>query len=112
MSDADVETVATLLADECARRILVETRAEPRSAADLCERTGASDPTVYRRLSELEAAGLVEVSVRPVPDGRNYKTYTARLDGVDISLVADGFDVEVRRREPMVDRFTRFVEEM
>ncbi|MFC4405590.1 winged helix-turn-helix domain-containing protein [Haloarchaeobius iranensis] len=108
----DIDTLADLLADECARQILVETRGEALPAAALSERTGASEPTVYRRLERLQAADLVAEEVQVVTDGKNYSVYRARLDGVELDLTDDGFEVEIARRERMADRFTRLVEEM
>lgn len=113
MSDApDAAEVGELLADDCSRRILVETKGEPRSAAELSERTGVSEPTVYRRLERLREHDLVSEEVQPVTDGKNYSVYRARLDGVSVDLQTDGFSVTVTRRERMADRFTRLVEEM
>jgi predicted transcriptional regulator len=108
----DTETIAELLADDCARTILVETKDEACSAAELSDLAGVSEPTVYRRLERLREHDLVVEEIRPVTDGKNYKTYQARLDGVDIDLDPDGFTAEIRRRERMADRFTRLVGEM
>ena len=108
----DAATLAALLADDCARAILVETKAEPCSAAQLSDRTGVSEPTVYRRLERLREHDLVAEEIRPVPDGKNYRVYRARLDGVELDLTEDGFTVTLSRRDRMADRFTRLVEEM
>lgn len=108
----DAGEVADLLADDCARRILIETKGEARSAAELSDRTGVSEPTVYRRLERLREHDLVSEELRPVPDGKNYRVYRAELDGIEFDLDADGFTVAVARSERMADRFTRFVEEM
>ena len=108
----DTETIATLLADDCARTILVATKDEPRSAAELSERAAVSEPTVYRRLERLREHDLVVERIEPVTDGKNYKTYQARLNGVDIDLAPEGFTAEIRRREQMADRFTRLVSQM
>lgn len=108
----DTETIGELLADDCARTILVETKDEPCSAAQLSERAEVSEPTVYRRLERLREHDLVDEEIEPVTDGKNYKTYRARLDGIDIDLDPDGFTTDIRRREGMADRFTRIVNEM
>ena len=108
----DVATLTDLLADDTARQILVETKAEPRSAAALGERIGVSEPTVYRRLERLREADLVAEEVQVVTDGKNYSVYRAQLDGVELDLTGDGFEVTVSRRERMADRFTRLVEDM
>lgn len=108
----DAAELGDLLADDCARRILVEASEEARSAAELSDRVGASEPTVYRRLERLQAHDLVTEEVRPVTDGKNYSVYRTRLEAVRFHLDPDGFSVTVTRRDRMADRFTRLVEEM
>ncbi len=106
----DPESLADLLGDECARTILVEAKKEPRSAAELSDRAGVSEPTVYRRLERLREYDLVTEDIQPVTDGKNYKLYRTELDGIELDLSEDGFEITVSRRERMADRFTQFVE--
>ena len=106
----DPEALADLLGDECARTILVEAKKEPRSAAELSDCAGVSEPTVYRRLERLREYDLVTEDIQPVTDGKNYKLYRTELDGIELDLSEDGFEIRVSRRERMVDRFTQFVE--
>ena len=106
----DPEALADLLGDECARTILVEAKKEPRSAAELSDCAGVSEPTVYRRLERLRKYDLVTEDIQPVTDGKNYKLYRTELDGIELDLSEDGFEVTVSRRERMADRFRRFVE--
>ncbi|MFB6250361.1 MAG: ArsR/SmtB family transcription factor [Halobellus sp.] len=111
MSDVrDPEALADLLGDDCARTILVEAKKEPRSAAELSDRAGVSEPTVYRRLERLRQYDLVTEDIKPVPDGKNYKLYRTQLEGIELDLSDDGFEITVSRGERMADRFTRFVE--
>jgi predicted ArsR family transcriptional regulator len=106
----DPEALADLLGDECARTILVEAKKEPRSAAELSDRAGVSEPTVYRRLERLREYDLVSADIQPVTDGKNYELYRTELDGIELDLSEDGFEITVSRRERMADRFTQFVE--
>jgi len=106
----DPEALADLLGDECARTILVEAKKEPRSAAELSDCAGVSEPTVYRRLERLREYDLVTEDIQPVTGGKNYKLYRTELDGIELDLNEDGFEITVSRRERMVDRFTQFVE--
>jgi predicted ArsR family transcriptional regulator len=106
----DPEALADLLGDECARTILVETRKGPRSAAELSDSAGVSEPTVYRRLERLREYDLVTEDIQPVTDGKNYKRYRTELDGIELELTEEGFEIAVSRRSRMADRFTRFVE--
>ena len=106
----DPEALADLLGDECARTILIEAKKEPRSAAELSDCAGVSEPTVYRRLEQLREYDLVTEDIQPVTDGKNYKLYRTKLDGIELDLSEDGFDITVSRRERMADRFTQFIE--
>jgi predicted transcriptional regulator len=106
----DPEALVDLLGDECARTILVEAKKKPRSAAELSDCAGVSEPTVYRRLERLREYDLVTEDIQPVTDGKNYKLYRTELDGIELDLSEDGFDITVSRRDRMVDRFTQFVE--
>lgn len=106
----DPDALAELLGDECVRAILVEAKREPCSAAELSDRVGVSEATVYRRLDRLQEYDLVTEDIEPVPGGKDYRRYRTRLDGIELDLDEDGFEVTVSRRESMADRFTRFVE--
>lgn len=108
----DVAAVAELLADDCARTILIETAAEPMSADQLSEACDVSPQTVYRRLDELEAHDLVDRKVRPDAEGHHYGMYTATLDRLVVDLTPDGIELRLTRRDRMTDRFTRVIEEM
>jgi predicted transcriptional regulator len=106
----DPEALADLLGDECARTILVEAKKEPRSAAELSDCAGVSEPTVYRRLERLREYDLLTEDIQPVTDGKNYKLYRTELDGIELDLSENGFEITISRRERMTDRFTQFVE--
>ena len=82
------------------------------SAAELSTRTDVSEPTVYRRLERLGEHDLITEEIQPVTDGKNFKRYRATLDRLELDLTEDGFEVTVSRRERMVDRFTRFVDDI
>jgi predicted transcriptional regulator len=106
----DPEALADLLGDECARTILVEIKKEPCSAAELSDSAGVSEPTVYRRLERLRKYDLVTEDIQPVTDGKNYRLYRTDLDGIELKLTEDGFEITVTHRSRMADRFTQFVE--
>ena len=111
MSDGtDTAALTDLLADDCARYILIETKNDPCSASELSTRLDASEPTIYRRLERLQRHDLVSEEIQPVTDGKNYKVYQAQLHSVTLELTDEGFETTVSRRARMADRFTRFVE--
>lgn len=109
---SEVDAVAAILEDETARRILLETRTQPMSADALSERCGVSESTVYRRIEDLRDLDLLVERTHPDEAGHHYNVYAATLDRIVIDVTDDGFDVEVSRREGMVERFTRLVEEI
>jgi predicted ArsR family transcriptional regulator len=109
----DAREVYSLLDDEYARRILIETYEETRSASALCDACDASEATVYRRLERLQQQDLVESVQEVDPDKGPQEVYAARLDHVSIDLTAAGFEVDVEYvDETAADRLTRLYEEL
>lgn len=103
----DLGQVAELLANPCAREILVRTAREPLSADELAERCDASRTTVYRQLERLEAAELVVGTVQFDPGGHHFDRYQASLDRVTVDLTTEGLHVIVDRTEPANDAVDR-----
>ncbi len=110
--ECDVEEVAAVLEDECARTILASTSERPMSVEDLHERCDASKPTIYRRIEDLRDCDMLAARTRPDEGGHHYEVYSARLDRVTVELADGEFDLHVERTEDMSDRFTRLIEEM
>lgn len=109
----DAREVYSLLDDEYARRILIETYEETRSARALCDACDASEATVYRRLERLQQQDLVESVQEIDPDEGPHEVYAARLDHVSIDLTATGFKIDVKYvDETAADRLTRLYEEL
>ena len=110
--DAETEELLTLLEDEYARTIIVETYREAQSADALSTACDADPSTVYRRIDRLQERGLLRDQQRLDPDGHHYKVYVARLEHVGIDVTEDGFDVTVEyTEEDAADTFTRLYEE-
>lgn len=110
--DEDAPELFALLDDEYARTILVATSDEPMAADALAERCDASEPTIYRRIDRLESFDLIASEQQYDPDGHHYKTYTARLERVEIDLEDGDLTVDVDVAEDAADRFTRLYEEL
>ncbi|GAA0523780.1 Helix-turn-helix domain-containing protein [Halorubrum aquaticum] len=112
-SAADTRKVYSLLDDEYARQILIETYEETRSASALCDVCDASEATVYRRLERLQQQDLVESVQEIDPDEGPHEVYAARLDHVSIDLTAAGFEIDIEYvDETAADRLTRLYEEL
>jgi predicted transcriptional regulator len=108
-----LEDIAALLEDDCARTILAATSTRPMTVKELTERCDASGPTIYRRIEALQEQDLIESRTKPDPDGGHHEqVYAATLSQVTVTLREGSFEVQVDRREPLADRFTRLVEEM
>lgn len=97
--DPDLATVASLIDNEHARRILTATSVDPMSATELTERCDASLPTVYRVLDRLQAVDLVEEGTRLRDDGHHDTVYLATLDGFEVSLEDGTFELSLSRRD-------------
>lgn len=109
----DDDELYALLDDDYARRILVETYEDARSAEALSEACDASESTIYRRVERLRERDLLEGVQQLDPGGHHRELYAARLERVTVEVTADGFIVEVdRREENAADRFTRLYEEL
>lgn len=110
---SDEAEIYALLDDDYARRILVETYEEARSAEALSEACGVSESTIYRRVERLRESDLLEGVQRLDPGGHHHEVYAARLKRVTVELTDDGFVVEVDyTEENAADRFTRLYEEL
>jgi biotin operon repressor len=112
---ADVEhedpEVISLLDDEYARAILVEASREALSAAQLAERCDASEPTVYRRIEQLQDNDLLVERQQLDPDGHHYRTFATRVERVTVEIEDGDCTIDVSRREvDAADRFTRLFE--
>ncbi|WP_436907615.1 helix-turn-helix domain-containing protein [Halosimplex marinum] len=110
-ADDEVESVAALLADDTVRCLLLATRGEPLPAAEIADRCGVSETTVYRRIEDLAARDLV-VEHTELDDGGHHSTYEATLERVTVDVTDDGFEVSVERRDSMADAFTRLIDEL
>ena len=94
---ADVETdaVLALLSDEYARHMLESLCDRPATAPALVESMAASRTTIYRRLNDLEAAGIVEATVAVDPDGHHRKRYHLVVDDLQLRFGADGIEIDL-----------------
>lgn len=96
--DPEPETLLTVLGDEHARQVLEAIAEEPKSGGEIADALPLSRATVYRRLNDLEAAGLVAASTAVCPDGHHHEEYRADLEsvrvgfqeGLSVSVAADG----------------------
>ena len=87
----EADELLELLGDEytyCVFEAIVE---KPRTGRELVEATDASKPTVYRRLQDLEDAGLVDSTMNIASDGNHCKQFHAVVSSLEVGFDADGF---------------------
>lgn len=103
--EEEFETVVGLLDDEYARDILKVTSQEPMTVPELSEQSNAAESTLYRRIEQLQEAGLVSEQTRVRSDGHHDAIYSATLEGCQITLKDGQFEIRVDRTEQdTVDR--------
>ena len=112
-TDPDLEALLSILDDEYARAILIETSQRPMSAKHLAEACDASLPTIYRRIDRLSEQGFVTERPKFRDEGRHYSVYEATLNRVTIDLDDGEMSADVST-EPTdaADRFTEMWEDI
>lgn len=110
--DPDDTAVFRLLHDEYARSILTATSREAMSARELADTCDASLPTIYRRVDDLVAQGLVVEETELDPAGNHYTTYAAAVEHIDIDIENGEIDVTITQQSDVADRFTRVWEDI
>ncbi|MFD1586498.1 ArsR/SmtB family transcription factor [Halorientalis brevis] len=106
--DEDDDDVLALLEDEYARAILAELTTAPMSVSELCTACEMSDPTAYRRLERLQAAGLVTDQQVVDADGHHFKKYVTTIEDVTVTFDDGTYDVTITR--PSTDPSDRFTD--
>lgn len=91
----DVDTLLELLGDEYTYRVLEAVVEQPRTGREIMEATEVSKATVYRRLEELEEAGLVESTIHLAKDGNHCKQFHAVVSSIRVEFDEDGLTADV-----------------
>lgn len=86
----DAEYLLALMDADYTLDILEAISAEAKSARVLVRECGASRATVYRRLNDLEAAGVVDSELTYDADGHHRAVYETTLERVTVSVTAAG----------------------
>ena len=91
----EAEDLLETLGDEYTHRVFTAVVDEPRTGSELVDATGVSRATVYRRLQELEEAGLVDSTVNIASDGNHCKRFHAVVTSLRVNFDADGFSARL-----------------
>lgn len=102
------EAVEEALSDESSREVLAACIGEARAAKEINELKGIPLATVYRRIDELEDAGLLLRERDDEPSASDRSTlYRSRIEQMTLSVTASGVDVTWSVDEPVEDRLLR-----
>lgn len=88
-----------LLGDEYTRRVLAAVTERPRSGREVMDAADVSKATAYRRLGDLEDAGLVASEMVFDPDGHHHEQFHAVVESVDIAFGDDSVSVSLETEE-------------
>jgi DNA-binding transcriptional ArsR family regulator len=94
----DADDLLELLGDEYTYRVFEAVVEQSRTGRELIEATGASKATVYRRLDDLEDAGLVESTLDIASDGNHCKRFHAVVTSIKVRFDADGFGARLEQK--------------
>jgi predicted transcriptional regulator len=83
--------ILELLGDEYTRRVLQAVVERPRTGREIIEAADVSKATAYRRLDELQEAGLVEAETKIDPDGHHRKQFCAVIERLDFEFSGPEF---------------------
>ncbi|OYR58406.1 winged helix-turn-helix domain-containing protein [Halorubrum halodurans] len=81
-----------LFGDEYTRRVFEAVSEQPRGGRAVAQAADVSRPTAYRRLNELQEAGLVTSECYVSPDGHHRERFAASARHLSVSL--DDGDIE------------------
>lgn len=95
-STSDGRTILRLLGDDYARRILACSD-QPKTATEIANECGLPTSTTYRKVDQLQDAGLLEESLRPSVEGKHATEYRRVIDRISVSFPG-GVTVECRHR--------------
>lgn len=93
-SEVDPDAVLTALSKPHDREILAIAQDGPVAAQDLLERTPIPQSTLYRRINELEEAGLLEVVDTTIQGGHPVDRYRCPLRGLTVRIAEGEIKVE------------------
>jgi predicted transcriptional regulator len=101
----DAFEVLEILGDSYTQKVLSVLAADRCTGSELVERADVSKATAYRRLDDLQDAGIVESTMRIDPNGHHCEEYYVAVDELSISFDCDGFAVDHSATEKSAQNF-------
>lgn len=102
-SPVSEQSLLELLGDEYTRRVLQAVTEQPRSGNEVVDAADVSKATAYRRLGDLEDAGLVSSEMVFDPDGHHHERFHAVVDSIGIEFGTEGVSVRIETDEEITD---------
>lgn len=88
-----------LLGDQYTQRVLAAVAERPRSGREVMDAADVSKATAYRRLGDLEEAGLVDSEMVFDPDGHHHERFESIVESIDITVGEDGLSLEIETED-------------
>lgn len=102
------KTILEAMADECSLAILKGTTDRARSAMEIVHECGLPPSSVYRRISDCQAAGLLTVERIVVTDGgKKYSLYRSTVSDIRAEYKAGDVELNVSFNEDVVAKLSR-----
>lgn len=99
------EKVLSSLADDESRRILASVLEKPKPPSQIEREVGLAPTTLYRKISQLKACGLLMVHRFNVsPDGKKETMYACTFEEIKLRPSADGFEIELVESAESLER--------
>ncbi len=96
------ENVLKALADEYSRNILASIMDQPKSVVDISMECGIPMSTAYRRVHDLEEAGLIQIKGSVISsDGKRYYLYRSKIKAVRTVFGLNSLDVAIIPNDDM-----------
>jgi predicted transcriptional regulator len=94
-SPVSEQELLELLGDEYTRRVLRAVTEQPRSGSEVVDAAEVSKATAYRRLGNLEDAGLIRSEMIFDPDGHHHERFHTVVDSIAIEFGSEGASVRI-----------------
>jgi predicted transcriptional regulator len=85
-AELSTEELLDLFGDEYTRRVFEAVSEQPRGGRAVAQAADVSRPTAYRRLNELQDAGLVTSEYHVASDGHHRERFSASARHLSVSL--------------------------
>lgn len=85
-AELSTEKVLDLFGDEYTRRVFEAVSEQPRGGRAVAQAADVSRPTAYRRLNDLQDAGLVTSEYHVASDGHHREQFSASAQHLSVSL--------------------------